>query len=70
MGDEYNRDLCEERHKNVDRNITDMRSEMNDKFETLFGRLNWFYLLAIGTMATCIGSLAVALIVITGNTPF
>ena len=70
MGEEYNKDLCEERHKHVDRNITDMRSEMNDKFETLFGRLNWFYLLAIGTMATCIASLAVALITVTGSSPF
>ena len=44
--EEYNKDLCTERHQKIDKQL-----------EQLFARLNWFYLLIIATLATSIANL-------------
>lgn len=53
MGDEYNKGLCEERHKNIERLL--MKIDENTKI--LFGRLNWFYVLAIGSLVAAVSAL-------------
>ena len=48
--DDYSRDLCNERHEH----ISVMLEKIDKKTDTLFSRLNWFYILAIGTLiSTC-----------------
>lgn len=48
--DEFNKDLCNERHKNIDALITKM-----DKFiDTIFSRLNWFMVTAIVALLTAL----------------
>jgi hypothetical protein len=46
MGDQFNKDLCEERHKMIQDNI-----------KTLFNRLNWFYIIAIATLVSSLANL-------------
>lgn len=48
MSDEFNKEACEERHKNL--HLTLERVDKN--VDRLFARLNWFYILAIGTLAS------------------
>lgn len=46
--EDYNKELCERVHKDMDEKI----KALFDKFETLDGRINKFYLLAISTLVT------------------
>lgn len=50
MADEYNKGLCDERH----RNIENLLAEINQNIKTLFTRLNWFYALVIGSLAATV----------------
>ncbi len=52
MGDEFNKDLCNERHKNVEL----MFGKIDKNIESLFGRLNWFYVIAIITLVGVVAS--------------
>ena len=54
MGDEYSKDLCYERHRVINENV----SEIKILIEKLFNRLNWFYLIVIAGL----GGLSTALI--------
>jgi hypothetical protein len=53
---EYSRDLCDERHEH----ISVMLEKIDKKTDTLFSRLNWFYLVAIGTMASAISAIVIS----------
>jgi tartrate dehydratase beta subunit/fumarate hydratase class I family protein len=53
---EYSRDLCDERHER----ISVMLEKIDKKTDTLFSRLNWFYLVAIGTMASAISAIVIS----------
>lgn len=46
MGEEYLKELCDEKHKNIDRNVEDIKKNVN----LIFIRLNWFYVIAITTL--------------------
>lgn len=58
MGDEFVRDLCDERHKNVEKVLV----SIDTKIDTLFNRLNWFYLAAISALASGVSAVTILLI--------
>jgi hypothetical protein len=55
---EYNRDLCDERHAH----ISCMLEKIDKKTDILFSRLNWFYVFAIGTMASALSAIVISCI--------
>jgi len=46
MSDEYDKDDCRDKHK-----------DLWDELKSLRSQLNWFYLLAVATLAASIGSM-------------
>jgi hypothetical protein len=53
MNDNFvTRDLCDERSKNIEK----LLAKIDKSVDTLFNRLNWFYVLTIGALATGIAS--------------
>ena len=58
MGDEFVKDLCDERHKNVEKVLV----SIDTKIDTLFNRLNWFYLAVISALASGVTTITVLLI--------
>lgn len=57
MAVEYNKELCDERHQNIDLQLShthaiikDFKQETKDNIKQLFTRLNWFYIIAIATL--------------------
>ena len=53
MAEEYNKELCDERHHN----IKDTFDRLFRKVEQIMTRLLWFYLLAILTLVGVIANL-------------
>lgn len=53
MGENFSKDLCDERHKTVEM----MFSKIDKNIETLFNRLNWFYVITISALVTAVASL-------------
>ena len=52
MADNFVTDeLCAERHRNLERTMEGAEK----KIDTLFARLNWFYILVIATLVAVIG---------------
>ncbi len=65
MGEEYNRELCDEKHKGVDKSIEDLKELVKTLFEKLDdfrnkynNRLNWFYVVAVSALLSMIGNMA------------
>jgi hypothetical protein len=58
MGDEYNKEACEERHKNLHETM----SRVDKNVDRLFARLNWFYVLAICTLASAVSAIVLSCI--------
>lgn len=63
MTEEYNQALCDERHRNIDIRLTqthttikEFKQETKENIKQLFTRLNWFYILAILTLAGIIAT--------------
>ena len=66
---EYNKELCDERHKRADEKF----EQISEKFDTLWtklddfrekytNRLNWFYIVAIGALLSMVGNIALTVI--------
>lgn len=49
---EFNRELCDERH----RALAEALHEIKENTNKLFNRMNWFYILAIMTLAGVIAN--------------
>ena len=52
--------FCDERHKGIDGVLV----SINDNIKTIYGRLNWFYVMAIGTLASGLSSLIIGIILL------
>jgi hypothetical protein len=46
MGEQFNKDLCEERHQMIQKNI-----------DMLFARFNWMIMLLVGTLVASVANL-------------
>jgi len=46
MSDDYDKDDCRERHKDI-----------WDEIKSLRNQINWFYLLAVATLGTAVGNM-------------
>lgn len=60
MPEEYNKELCDERHSNLDGALTRVFKKFDsvgEKIEKTNGKLNWFYIVAIGTLLAGIANL-------------
>jgi len=44
------KEFCDERHKNTEQ----MLNKIDRNITTLFGRMNWFFILAIGTLTSAL----------------
>lgn len=49
------KELCDERSKNIEK----MLLKIDKSVDTLFSRLNWFYIVTIGALATGIASFVI-----------
>ncbi len=58
MNEEYSKEACEERHKH----ITMMLEKIDKSIDTLFSRLNWFYVTAIVMIVASSSSLVMTLL--------
>ena len=68
MSDEYNKELCEERHENLDKALTRVFGKFDKigkKFDSFNGKLNWFYIITIATLIGMVGN--IAMIVLTNG---
>ena len=52
---EYNKELCDERHNNLDKALDRLFS----KIDIVASRLNWFYVIAILTLGGVVTNLVV-----------
>lgn len=55
-GDVFSKQLCDERHQNVEKLI----NKIDKSLDLLFVRLNWFYLLAITTLISAISAIFIS----------
>lgn len=53
---EFDEKLCDERHKNIEHLLEKIDKSVN----VLFNRLNWFYVVAIGTLASAISAIIIS----------
>jgi hypothetical protein len=58
MTTDFNRELCDERHKNIEGMLT----KIDKNVDTLFIRLNWFFILAIATLVSAGTSIVLSVI--------
>lgn len=68
MGVEYNKELCEERHENLDKALTRVFGKFDavgKKFDLFNCKLNWFYIITIATLIGVVGN--IAMIVLTNG---
>ena len=56
MESDYNKELCDERHKN----LLEMLAKIDKSVVSLYNRLNWFYLIAITTLISSISAVVLS----------
>jgi len=57
---EYNKELCDERHENLDKALTRVFTKFDKvsaKFDKFNGKLNWFYIVTISTLLAVLANL-------------
>ncbi len=61
MSEEFNKDLCEEKHINIEKafgNIEKTFGRLFTKTNGINNRLNWFFIVSITTLLSVIASIA------------
>ena len=63
MNGSYNKEFCDERHKNLKETIDEMKSDitsianiLRESTDALHTKINWFYVIAIITLAGVIAN--------------
>ena len=51
---DFNKELCDEKH----RNLEELVKTINTSIQSLYTRLNWFYLIAITTLVSSLSAIA------------
>jgi hypothetical protein len=57
MNDPITREFCDERHKHTET----LLNKIDKSIDTLFARLNWFFILTITTLASALTSILIGL---------
>jgi hypothetical protein len=50
---DFNKELCDEKH----RNLEELVKTINTSIQSLYTRLNWFYLIAITTLVSSLSAI-------------
>ena len=61
--DGVSKELCNERSGNIEKGIV----SINENIKTIYNRLNWFYIMAIGTLASGLSSLIIGIVLLSAK---
>ncbi len=62
MAEEFDKELCLERHKTINYRLTNTENNMSDLIKTINGKFNKIIFMFVGVLFTVIGSLIVFIV--------